>query len=448
MQPYIGQFNKAPCLITSPPERLVFDENQPIAPSNTYIREEAVYRLKDELHDNYEVNKPLTGLQRLLDEAPYLARCSYDKTATKVRPREFAIRYPYITVNSKVMTSWLVFDIDHEDLEYPDPYIWEKVGLPAPSLIVRDRHTNKCHLFYAIVPVCTSDNAHLKPIQYMKAIYQAMAKKLKADECYSGPVSKTPFHPWWSTTELHREVYSLGELADYVVLESNTPWGVKEANENSHSRHCLLFDKLRFFAYSIVKKEREEGSFDSFQRRLTELAHRSNHFTHVGFDSNLPSSSLRSTVKSVADWTWANYYGRSDCHRHVMQLDDRLPLEEKQALAAKRTHQQRSEKTVKQITIAYHRLVQAKMSITQVAIAAAARVSRQTVAKYQTLLAELSESVISIIPLESLFRQKQDVNYAVHQITALYGGVSLEGSIDNEDLPFTGVVINYQGFKP
>ncbi|KPX60277.1 Replicase, partial [Pseudomonas amygdali pv. photiniae] len=40
-----------------------------------------------------------TALNRLLLEAPYMARCSDDKTATRVRPREYALRYPYMQVN-------------------------------------------------------------------------------------------------------------------------------------------------------------------------------------------------------------------------------------------------------------------------------------------------------------------------------------------------------------
>ncbi len=92
----------------------------------------------------------------------------------------------YMQVNRKDMLSWLVFDIDHDDQAIPNPYIWQDEGLPAPNLIVRNRHSNKAHLYYAIVPVCTSDNARSKPIQYLKAVYQAMALRLKADLAYSG----------------------------------------------------------------------------------------------------------------------------------------------------------------------------------------------------------------------------------------------------------------------
>ena len=121
-----------------------------------------------------------TALSRLLAEAPYLPRCSDNKTAALVRPREYAVRYPYMQVNRSNMVSWLVFDLDHSN-----PLIWEDENLPAPNFVVTNRKNGHAHLFYAIVPVCTSDNARSKPIQYMKAVYEAMAARLDADPAYS-----------------------------------------------------------------------------------------------------------------------------------------------------------------------------------------------------------------------------------------------------------------------
>lgn len=86
-----------------------------------------------------------TALNRVLTEAPYLPRCSDDKTATRVRPREYAIRYPYMQVNRPGFVSWLIFDLDHTKA-----MIWEDAGLPAPNLIVRNRQSGHSHLYYAI----------------------------------------------------------------------------------------------------------------------------------------------------------------------------------------------------------------------------------------------------------------------------------------------------------
>jgi hypothetical protein len=76
------------------------------------------------------------ALNRIWEEAPFLPRCSDNKTAALVRPREYAIRYPYMQINRSGFVSWLIFDLDHAKA-----MIWEDAGLPAPNLIVRNRGT-------------------------------------------------------------------------------------------------------------------------------------------------------------------------------------------------------------------------------------------------------------------------------------------------------------------
>ena len=236
-----------------------------------------------------------TALNRVLLEAPYLPRCSDDKTATRIRPREYAIRYPYMQVNRPGMVSWLIFDLDHSNA-----LIWEDAGLPAPNLIVRNRKSGHSHLYYAIPPVCTTESARSKPIAYMKAIYEAFAARLDADtDFHSGPVAKTPGHPWWLTWEIHSHIYELGELADYVELAVSSPWGKgPQLDEVSHSRHCILFEHLRYYAYSIVNREREKVSFSPFTRLLEAYAHNRHSFQKLGFSGDLPLSSLGSSQKT------------------------------------------------------------------------------------------------------------------------------------------------------
>lgn len=355
-----------------------------------------------------------TALNRVLLEAPYLPRCSEDKTATRVRPREYAIRYPYMQVNRPGMVSWLIFDLDHSNA-----LIWEDAGLPAPNLIVRNRQSGHSHLYYAIAPVCTSENARSRPIAYMKAIYEAFAARLEADtDFHSGPVAKTPGHPWWLTHEMHNHVYELGELADYVDLAVSSPWGKgPQLDEISHSRHCLLFEQLRYYAYSIANRERERGSFITFTRLLEAYAHNRNSFQKLGFTEDLPVSSLKSTVKSVARWTWDRYRGDSRCHRGVMQLNKDLPLAERQRLAAVRTNEVRQKSTESKVRAACRHLQQKGEMLTQAAIATVARLSRQTVAAYKHVLNEvLKPAGVSVLRKTS--SSKRDVNYGVHQVSA------------------------------
>lgn len=361
--------------------------------------------------------QPGTALNRLLLEAPYLPRCSDDKTAALVRPRDYAIRHPYMQVNRQDMVSWLVFDLDHSN-----PLIWEEANLPAPNLIVRNRNNGHSHLFYAIAPVCTSENARSKPIRYMKAVYEAMAARLNADPAYSGPVAKTPGHQWWSTWEIHGEEYDLGELADYVDLVSTPPWSVSpNLDAVLHSRHCLLFEALRFYAYSIVNREREQGTFHSFMRLLEAYAGSKNNYQQRGFSMDLSFSQVKATVKSVARWTWDRYTGSNQCNRGVMDLDKAKPLKERQRLAAEYTHQARQNASESKIKAACRQLLRKGEKLTQVAVASASGLSRQTVAKYQQILKELVEPSSSITPLRASSRENSGVNYAVHQIPAPEG---------------------------
>ncbi len=365
-------------------------------------------------------NTKSNSFQRLLDEAPYFSRCSDNKTAMLVRPRHYAVRWPYMQVNRKDMLSWLVFDIDHADQAIPNPYIWQDEGLPAPNLIVRNRHSNKAHLYYAIVPVCTSDNARSKPIQYLKAVYQAMALRLKADLAYSGPVAKTPFHPWWQTTELHSQVYELGELADSVEVESALHWCEPTSlDDMSHSRNCALFEYARHYAYSIVKTERREGSYESFKRRVSFFATYKNN----SFDTQTPlrHSEVQSLVKSVARWTWDKYYACSHAKRGVMNLPRDLSTKQRQSLAATRTHQIRREKTKKRVINASRYLLNNGKSLSITLVAKTARLCRKTVRRYFNEIQSLIEPIgkVRIVPISSLRGFRQSGSHAVHQITAL-----------------------------
>ncbi len=373
--------------------------------------------------DNEAFSRPGSSLMRVFDEAPYLCRCSDNKTAAFVKPRANAINWPYIQVNRKNVVSWLVFDLDHTN-----PMVWEDAALPPPNLIVRNPKTSSAHLFYAIAPVLTGPNARQKPIDFMKAVYQSMARKMGADLAYSGPVAKTPGHPWWQTTELHNAEYTLGELEPASELEYLPPWrGVPDLETVSHSRHCTLFEQVRFFAYAIVRDEREKGSEGSFVRRVEQYARSKNRFSGRHYKSGkLRQSQVRATVKSITRWTWAKYYGSADCARGTMLLDPSMPLSEKQSLAAKYTHKARTKRTHERIQAAVSNLKAQGTALTQAAVAQAAGLSRQTVAKHKHLLSSTNRNVVDFLTEKRRLDSTQpDVKNAAYQITAVRRVVAL-----------------------
>ena len=373
-------------------------------------------------------HQSMRALNRIMDEAPYFSRCSANKTAAKIRPREHAVNYPWMQINRSGMVSWLIFDLDHAN-----PFAWQDENLPEPNIAVINRNSGKSHLFYAIVPVCTSENARSGPILYMKSVYNAMCSRLDADPAYSGPVAKTPGHPWWHTLELHNRVYDLGELSEYVELEV-TPWGNSpNIDDLSHSRHEMLFEFLRYYAYSIVNKERENGSFKSFNRLLDAYGHNKNNFKQaMGFSANLTANQVAATVKSVARWTWDKYHGDSRCHRGVMGLDPALPLDDRQRASAVRTHRKRQSNTESKIRLACANLLEKGEQLTQVAVATLARITRQTVAKYKHLLKlaiDPKKPVTNVIQMGAVNKFKY-VNYGVHQIPDPLSGLSVKASLE------------------
>lgn len=382
---------------------------------------------------------PASAMSRILLEAPYHARCSDDKTAAISRPRHLALNFPYMQINRVGMSSWLIFDLDHSN-----PLIWEDAGLPPPNLIVQDRNSGHSHLFYAIIPVCTNDNARQRPIDYKNAIYEAFSRRLNSDPAYRGPVAKTPGHPWWKTWELHNTTYELGELADYVELEQKR-WGSgPDLDAVSHSRHCMLFEKLRWYAYSIVNEEREKGSYGHFSRALEHYANSSNSFKKTaGFSSDLTVAQVRATVKSVARWTWNHYRGSSKCARGIMagEFSLAMTLDEKQRASATRTHKARVTASIQKIQGAYQQLLAKGEKVTLVALARIAGLTRQTVAKYRNHLPQEKVPSNTSTPKAKVVELpiKKSVNFGIHQIPPRFLGD--EVLHDSNDNPGTAVVL-------
>jgi hypothetical protein len=208
-------------------------------------------------------------------------------------------------------------------------------------------------------------------------------------------------------------------------LAVSSPWGKgPQLDEVSHSRHCILFEHLRHYAYSIVNRERERGSFSTFTRLLEAYANNRNSFQKLGFTENLALSSLRATVKSVARWTWDRYAGCGRCHRGVMQLDKELPLVERQRLAATRTHEVRHKGTETKVRAACRYLQGKGEALTQAAVARAAGLTRQTVATYRHVLDEVLKPV-TVSLIGSALGKSTDVKYGAHQVTAAPQGAEV-----------------------
>lgn len=391
---------------------------------------------RDRLGDRYlDLDSPLS---RVLRHAPYLTGCSDDKSVKFHRPRHLAVGKSYMQLNPPTGVAWLIFDLDH-----PNPFIWDQWGpsaLPPPNLIVQDPLSLKSHLLYAVAPICTTEKGRRKPQTYMRAVYAAMCARLHADADYhSGPLAKTPGHPKWRTLELHNREYHLGDLAQHLDLPriASIRADAKDAQFEKAvaSRHCALFHQLRFIAYALVTRERDQGSFESFSARLLREAQSLNDFGARGNPKgDLPHSSIRATVRSIARWTWDCYRGKGGINRGVMRLSDATPLADRQAMAARRTAAIRCAKTAERLAGATKALLLAGKAVTLGAVAIAAKLSRQTAAKYRSVidqimakgpgpaprLSPIAQPAQVLAPLKGGDHAARVVNFAVHQVTAAW----------------------------
>lgn len=98
------------------------------------------------------------AMRRLLDTAPHLARCSDNKTASHIRPRDYAIRWSYMQINRPDMVSWLIFDLDHAN-----PNIWDdKDFLHQISLSETNKRTRRtCTMRSFLFAQATKQEANL-----------------------------------------------------------------------------------------------------------------------------------------------------------------------------------------------------------------------------------------------------------------------------------------------
>ena len=233
-----------------------------------------------------------------LPKKPY---CSYGKgTKTYIRSKKHAIQYPLIQVNHVHTVQYLIFDIDA-----PDAYLhFFDVNLPTPTWIAKNKKNGHCHVCYDLkTPVCKTANAKLEPLRYLASIEYTYAKKLGADLRYSGLLTKNPVDRDWEVTLLNPRPFELGELADYVDLETKPKKTENEKNEVSGlGRNCMMFDVVRKWAYKAIRACLGDG-YDSWYQKVLNMSLSAN----SAFLDPLPYSEVKATAKSIAKWVWRNH---------------------------------------------------------------------------------------------------------------------------------------------
>ncbi|MCP3668951.1 MAG: hypothetical protein GY814_00635 [Gammaproteobacteria bacterium] len=356
-----------------------------------------------------DTDRPAQGagaLQRFKDCLPKKPYCGDDKPAGLIRTKAHAIKENYIQANPPGMVYWITLDIDYRFQHGNDPFVWEsQPGLPVPNFIVITPETGRCHISFAIVPVCTSNKGRAHPKRYLEAVRHGLALAYKADLDYTGRITKNPLSRHWNTQVFHEHVYSLGELSDYTTVTPQPKLTVfTTQEEDPRGRNSTLFLNLRRWSYGQVVNARASMAYDQWENTVLDAAERLNDFS-----SALPWNEVKALVRSVAGWTWTHYTG-SPIRRGVMACDADQPLPDRQRQSADRTNGTRTARTEQAITTAITQLTDQQTRVSKAAVARITGISRQQISTRYGHLFDAEESVKSGVHQISAPGGVQNVN--------------------------------------
>lgn len=204
---------------------------------------------------------------------------------------EIAKKARYIQHNGPTHLYWMAFDIDRPGASID----WDDRGAPAPNLTVKNQSNGHAHALYALsTAVRTAPDGRVGPLRYAAAVENALCELLGADRGYAGLIVKNPLHQSWQVQEWSDTAYELGELADYLDLNTKKP---KIVTDYGLGRNCTLFEELRRWAYRAQRQ-----GWPDYKQWLDACLTRAQ-MINLQFTNPLPLSEIRATATSVAKWT-------------------------------------------------------------------------------------------------------------------------------------------------
>lgn len=286
-----------------------------------------------------------------------------------------ALGLRYLQHNPHNLVCFLVLDLDHDDAAFA----WSDTGLPMPNIITLNRDNGRGHYIYILqAPVAKSENARPKPLAYLAAIEYNYNRLLDGDFGYTNLITKNPFHSEFRTTFLHDTQFTLEHLSRSFKNELQSP--PKGEKAVGIGRHVSIFDDLRFWAYPLVQSYRDNQDYLGFYGSVQTYAEALNR----QFSEPLPDSHVRSTVKSVANWTYTHYTGSGGKRKGVMRLDEAgvdLTLAEKQSMGAAYAAQAKRKATEDKIIDVIGQLTASGSRVSVAAIARETGITRQALYK-------------------------------------------------------------------
>ncbi len=250
----------------------------------------------------------MAAVNLLLAHAPRKPYCTNTLGAgLRIRPIELALAYRYIQHNPPAQVWTIVLDVDRHVCD-PETlaYCWETKDPegPVPNAMAINMENGHGHLFYFLEAGVTRTQAGRQaPLQLLAAVERGLCAKMDADDRYVGLVSKNPAHTDWLVWSFHDQLWTLGELAEYLDLDAAkarryVPDTPEEAYQEG--RNVYLFHTARKWAYSAIRDYWAPNGLPRWQDAIL------GHLRAINgqFHAPLYEPELRTIAKSIAKWTW------------------------------------------------------------------------------------------------------------------------------------------------
>jgi hypothetical protein len=153
-------------------------------------------------------------------------------------------------------------------------------------------------------------------MRYLASIEAAYRDVLGADVGYSGLMTKNAVHPHW--LRLYGDnvgpLYTLDMLAEAVDLSSVKP-GRDASGVAGFGRNCMLFERLRVWAYRAIRRHRGPGRPDAFVAWGFEVLAQAAAF-NAEFPHPLTIGEVKAIAKSTAKFCWKR---DPECHQAFLE---------------------------------------------------------------------------------------------------------------------------------
>lgn len=288
-------------------------------------------------------------------------------------------RIQYNTSNFK---RYVIVDIDNENL-----FGFEKLDIPKPNFIVKNRSKQGGHLFWVLDKVCTNEYY----IKLWRDIQKYFSTVLDGDPHNVGSIGKNPYNSLdFEYIEIYPYYYTIKDLHGFVIpeekqVQNELPFfkDYKTINNKekvvSSGRNVDLFNTSRVFAYQLIKEDIDTINFKF--KLLNKIKEENNNFS-----CPMKSKEVLDIYKSIVKYCLKNWKAiKHNKKNKKMELDNNMSLKEKQKISAKYTHNTRKNKTQLEIEKALIEMKEKDIKINVSSVAKYTKKTRITINNYKFL---------------------------------------------------------------